>query len=523
MRPTGSKQASESSDSGEEEEQQGEPKESRPNERDELSVEGMQQQQQQQRNKVPATLSISHILSGASRDDHHRKESATAQDSSAQGTPQGTPTPQGAHPMPHASARPGMRSPDSRDRLTPSNEQFNMASGKGPFENITGRASYENPHGRSPYRMAPNEALDRPGPYGDPRRQESYEHNVGMKFNDRKHLGNAAESVIKKTPHSTASDLGFYKKMPELRPIREANDSEEEQPMQDRTVKSVSENGHLEPAKTDAVGQRMSGDMNKHLKEGSPRGVGVPYKGWPELQFDSSSITPGGFLQELNDAGPPSLPGMGGEKPPPDKNNRLPFTSMLRGMNPSQGNPVDRRAQYLSLDAANRARMRENMLMGNLLHSAEEKRERFEAGSRAGDMSAYMYGNKHPSEMIPPALRYRPNISSASHQRNVDPSDMPPGANSQFVDLNSMQYRYPGGLPGSRESLSREQMYFLEQQRRQQMASSMDAMMAGGQDRMMGYGGMLRQQQLFNAAYASHMRNGQYPGFPSEGESPLHN
>ena len=100
---------------------------------------------------------------------------------------------------------------------------------------------------------------------------------------------------------------------------------------------------------------------------------------------------------------------------------------------------------------------------------------------------------------------------------------MPPGANSQFVDLNSMQYRYPGGLPGSRESLSREQMYFLEQQRRQQMASSMDAMMAGGQERMMGYGGMLRQQQLFNAAYASHMRNGQYPGFPSEGESPLHN
>lgn len=94
---------------------------------------------------------------------------------------------------------------------------------------------------------------------------------------------------------------------------------------------------------------------------------------------------------------------------------------------------------------------------------------------------------------------------------------MPPGANSQFVDLNSVQYRYPSGLP-ARESLTREQMYYLEQQqRRQQMASSMDAMMAGGQpERVIGYGGMLRQQQLFNAAYASHMRNGEFPGFPNE-------
>ena len=435
-------------------------------------------------------------------------------------TSQGTLTPQGTHVMPHAAARPVMRSPESRDRLTPSNEHFNRVPGKGPFENVTGRASLENAHGRSPYGMAPNEGLDRVGPYGDPRRPESYEHAFGMKFNDRKHLGSFGESVIKKTPQNTASDLGVYKKMPELRPIREINENEqEEQPSHDRTLKRVSENGHLEPAKTDSVGQRIPDDLNKHLREGSSRGA--PFKSWSDLQLDSSSVTPGSFLQELNDAGPPSAPGIGGEKPGLNKDNRLPFTSMLRGMNPAQGNTAEGRNQYLSLDASNRARMRENMMMGNLLHSPEEKHDRFEA-SRASDMSAYMYASKRPSEMMPPALQYRPNVSTMAHQRNMESTEMPPGANSQFVDLNSMQYRYPSGLPGSREPLSREQMFFLEQQRRQQMASSMDAMMAGGQDRMMGYGGMLRQQQLFNAAYASHMRNGEFPGFPSEGESQSH-
>ena len=463
---------------------------------------------QQPRNRVPATLSISHILSGASRDDQQHQESAKTQEVPAHSAPQGT------HVIPHTAARQVMRSPESRDRLTPSNEHFNRLPGKAPFENITGRASYENVHGRAPYGMAPNENLQRAGLYGDPRRQESYEQAFGMKFNDRKHLGNVAESVIKKTPPSTASELSAYKKMPELRPIREADENEpDDKQSQDRTLKSVSENGHLEPAKTDTVGQRMPDDLNKHAKEGGPRGA--TYKAWPDLQLDS---TPGSFLQELNDMGPPSAASIGSEKPVLDKTNRLPFTSMLRGISPSQGSPAEGRSQYLALDAANRERLRENMVAGNYLHSPEEKLERFNP-ARGGDMSAYMYGNKRPSEMMPPALQYRPNLSAVAHQRNMESAEMPPGANSQFVDLNSVQYRYPSGLPGSREPLSREQMYYLEQQRRQQMASSMDAMMAGGQpERMIGYGGMLRQQQLFNAAYASHMRNGEFPGFPNEGE-----
>ena len=503
-----------SSSSDEESSKEEEPKDGQIRGRDEPSTEGAQQP----RNRVPATLSISHILSGASRDDrqHHEERPSPSTQQGPVATPQGT------HSMPHAAARQVMGSPpDNKDRLTPSNEHFNRVPGKAPFENITGRSSSQNAHGRAPYGIAPDETVERAGPYGDPRRQNSYEQAFVMKFNDRKHLSNVAESVIKKAPQNTASELSAYKKMPELRPMRETSENEpEEKQVQGRTLKSVSENGHLEPAKTDTVGQRMPGDLNKHLKEGGPRGAS--YKAWPDLQLDS--VTPGGFLQELNDIGPPSGASFSGEKPGPDKNNRLPFTSMLRGMSPSPANPAESRSQYLTLDAASRERMRENMMMGNFLRSPEEKHNRFNPAARGGDMSAYMHGNKRPSDMMPPALQYRPNLSAMAHQRKIESPDMPSGANSQFVDLNSMQYRgYPSGLPGSREALSREQMYYLQQQRRQQMASSMEAMMAGGQpERIMGYDSMLRQQQLFNAAYASHMRNGEFPGFPSEGERQYH-
>ena len=469
---------------------------------------------QQPRSRVPATLSISHILSGASRDDQQHQDEAPAHSA-----PEGPITPQATHGIPPATARQVMRSPENRDRRTPSDERFNRVPGKAPFENISGRASYENALGRTPYGGAPNESSERLGPYGDPRRQESYEHAFGMKFNDRKHLGNVGESVIKKTPPNTAPELSTYRKIPELRPIREVTENEpEEKQSQDRTMKSVSENGHLEPAKTDTVGPRMPDGVNKHVKESITRGSS--FKGWPDMQLDPASVTPGSFLQELNDVGPPSAAGI--VKLAPDKNNRLPFTSMLRGMSPSAGGPAaESRGQYLNLDTASRERMRENMMVSNYRHSPNENHERFNP-ARGGDMSAYMYGNKRPSDVVPPVLQYRPNISSMAHQRSMESPDMPAGANSQFVDLNSMQYRsYPSGVPGSREALSREQMFFLEQQRRQQIAavSSMDAMMAGGQpERMIGYGGMLRQQELFNAAYASHMRNGEFPGFPSEGK-----
>ena len=511
-----SQQPSESSSGSEGDGEGKDLKDDHTNGREESSMEGMQQP----RSRVPATLSISHILSGASRDDQQHQD-----ESPAHTAPEGPIAPQATHGMPPAATRQIMRSPESRDRRTPSDERFNRVPGKAPFENITGRAAYENTHGRTPYGGAPNESAERLGPYGDPRRQESYEHAFGMKFNDRKHLSNVGESVIKKAPQNTASELSSYKKIPELRPIREVNESEpeEKQSAQDRTTKSVSENGHLEPAKTDTVGQRMPDGVNKHVKESGPRGAS--YKGWHDLQLDPTSVTPGSFLQELNDVGPPSAAAAaaGIEKLAPDKNNRLPFTSMLRGMNPSAGGPAaESRSQYLNLDTASRERMRENVMVSNYLHSTNENHERFNP-ARGGEMSAYMYGNKRPSDVMPPALQYRPNLSAMAHQRNMESPDMPAEANSQFVDLNSMQYRsYPSGVPGSRQPLSREQMFYLEQQRRQQLAaaSSMDAaMMASGQpERMIGYGGMLRQQELFNAAYASHMRNGEFPGFPSEGK-----
>lgn len=455
----------------------------------------------QAKSRVPATLSISHILSGASRDDQQHQEGPKMREVPAQGAPQGPPS---MHP---ASARQAIRSPENRDRLAPSNEHMNSVPGKGPFENVPGRPSHNSAHVRGPYGIAPNDGLERlgGGPHGDPRRQELHERAFGMKLNDRTLLGNVAESVIKKAPQNNASDTDLYRKMPELRPIKESE--VEDKQSRERTMESVSENGHLEPGKTESAPQRMpAGDVNKHLKEGERL---IPFKNWPNVQ-------PGSFLQELNDVGPPSA-GNVGEKTNLEKNHRLPFTSMLRGLSPSQGSP-ENRGQYLSLDAANRERMRENVMAGNFLHSPEEKHERFNPAGRPADMSAYaaMYANKRPSDLMPP-LQYRPNVSAMVHQRNMESGQMPPGANSQFVDLNSVPYRYPSGLP-ARESLTREQMYYLEQQqqqRRQQMASSMDAMMAGGQpERMMSYGGMLRQQQLFNAAYASHMRNGEFQGFP---------
>ena len=253
--------ARDSSDS-EEEDSEGEQqqKDLQTNGREESSVEAMQQA----KSRVPATLSISHILSGASRDDQQHSEGGKMREGPApQGTPQGIP------PMHPAAARQAIRSPDNRDRLAPSNEHLNRVPGKGPFENVPGRSSYDNVHGRGPYGVTPNDSLERLGlgSHGDPRRQESHEHAFGMKLNDRKLLGNVAESVIKKAPQNSASDSSLYRKMPDLRPIKE-NDVEDKQ-SRERTLENVSENGHLDPSKTDSVPQRMpSADMNKHVKEG---------------------------------------------------------------------------------------------------------------------------------------------------------------------------------------------------------------------------------------------------------------
>lgn len=494
-----SKQPVENSSSSEGDSEQEEPKDIKTSVSKEPSVEAIQQP----RSRVPATLSISHILSGASRGDQQLSDEATAPSA-----------PPGAHGFPPVPMRQALRSPESKDQ-TPSGDNLNRVPSKVSYENITGRAAYESTRGRPPYGVTSSENIEKGGPHGDPRRQDAYEQAFGMKFSDKKHLGNTAESVIKKTPKSRAPDSSIYSKIPERTPIRDANESKSGE-KHDRTVKSVAENGHLDPhAKSDTVGQMMPDDLSRRVKDGDQRGSAAPYKAWPDLQLDS--VTPGSFLQELNDVGPPSTVVI--EKPSPEKNSRLPFTSLLRGISPSPGGPSESRSQFLSLDAASRERRRENMLMGNYVHNPEENHERFNP-ARGGDMSAYMYGNKRPSDMMPPALQYRPNLSAMAHQRNMESPDMPPGANSQFVDLNSVHYRgFPGGLPGSRESLSREQLYFLEHQRRQQLAaaSSMDAMMVGGQpERMMGYGGMLRQQELFNAAYASHMRNGEFTGYPGE-------
>lgn len=491
----GSRQSGDNTGSSEGDDEQEEPQDCKPSGRGEQSTETTQQPKA----RVPATLSISHILSGASRGDQQHQGEATTLNA-----------PQVTQGMPPVSARQLMRSPENKDQLTAAGEDFNKLPGKASHEGTAVRGGYESVHDRQPHGVTPKQSIEKGGPYGGHRHQEAYEQMFGAKLNDSKHLGNVAESVIKKTPQSTAPELNSYNKIH----ARETSESKSEETLE-RKMKTASENGHLDPAKTDIVGHRIPDTMSRRGKESNQRET-ASFKSWSDLQLDS--VSPGGFLQELNDVGPPSAVGV--EKTAPDKNNRLPFTSLLRGITPSPGPPSEGRGQFLNLDASNRERRRESMLMGNYLHNPEETPERYNPSARSGDMSAYMYGNKRPSDMMPPALQYRPNLSSMAHQRNMESAEMQSRGNSQFVDLNSVHYRgFPTGLPGSRESLSREQLYFLEQQRRQQIAaaSSMDAMMAGAQpERIMGFSGMLRQQELFNAAYASHMRNGEFPSYPSE-------
>ena len=493
----GSRQSGDNTGSSEGDDEQEEPQDCKPSGRGEQSIETTQQPKA----RVPATLSISHILSGASRGDQQHQDEATTLNA-----------PQVTQGMPPVSARQLMRSPENKDQLTAAGEDFNKLPAKASHEGTAVRGGYESVHDRQPHGVTPKQSIEKGGPYGGHRHQEAYEQMFGAKLNDSKHLGNVAESVIKKTPQSTAPELNSYNKIH----ARETSESKSEETLE-RKMKSASENGHLDPAKTDIVGHRIPDTMSRRGKESNQRET-ASFKSWSDLQLDS--VSPGSFLQELNDVGPPSAVGV--EKTAPDKNNRLPFTSLLRGITPSPGPPSEGRGQFLNLDASNRERRRESMLMGNYLHNPEETPERYNPSARSGDMSAYMYGNKRPSDMMPPALQYRPNLSSMAHQRNMESAEMQSRGNSQFVDLNSVHYRgFPAGLPGSRESLSREQLYFLEQQRRQQIAaaSSMDAMMAGAQpERIMGFSGMLRQQELFNAAYASHMRNGEFPSYPSEGK-----
>ena len=459
---------------------------------------------QQPRSRVPATLSISHILSGASRD-VHQQHGAGARMQQV--------TEQGSRNTPPASDKQGPQVADSIDAAKAPNDLYDKCPGKGPHDSVSRRDSFG-----VMYRRGPHEGLDWKGPVQDVfPLKESFQDALGMKFGDRKLSAEDCESNTKKGPHKNTPDSSSSKKMPELRPIKvtyENSPRSEEDKSRERTLESAPENGHLESSKTDSVSRRVSSSMHKQMHEKGGRLA--PYKNWPGIQGGGTTPTAvGGFLQELNDAGPPS--GNLAEKPGTEQNHRLPFTSLLKGIVPSQGSPVDSQGQLVTLDAANRDRMRENMLStGSYLRNSEEKLQRFNP-AHVADVSPYsVYASKRPSAEMMPPLQYRPNMSALAQQRNLEAMRMP-GSDSQFVDLNSMQFRHAPGYP-SRDSLTREQVFFLEQQRRQQMTSSMGAMMAGGQpDHMLSYGGMLRQQQLFDAAYASHMRNGQYPGYPSEG------
>lgn len=87
--------AGNSSDSEEADSEGEQQKDLQTNGREESSVEAMQQA----KSRVPATLSISHILSGASRDDQQHPEGTKMREAPAQSAPQGLP------PMHSAAAR----------------------------------------------------------------------------------------------------------------------------------------------------------------------------------------------------------------------------------------------------------------------------------------------------------------------------------------------------------------------------------------------------------------------------------
>lgn len=77
---------------------------------------------------------------------------------------------------------------------------MNRVFGKGFFENVLGWVLYDNVYGCGFYGVILNDSLERVGLgfYGDFCCYELYEYVFGMKFNDRKFLGNVVESVIKK-------------------------------------------------------------------------------------------------------------------------------------------------------------------------------------------------------------------------------------------------------------------------------------------------------------------------------------
>ena len=263
---------------------------------------------------------------------------------------------------------------------------------------------------------------------------------------------------------------------------------------------------------------------------------------------------PRSFLEELNgdDLPPPrGFPEFThGERAGADsQNHRLPFTSLLKEMAPPAmggamermyGKPrePDRTDPRYGKNYTDRDSFRESYgsRRNQQLHSPQEDPRRANRQESSYGNSVYV-GEKRAPNVMPPLYRASngasQDMNSTSHPKDYGDTaggnSGQGGAQRQLIDLDNVPYRramyQPSEGPYNREAL------FLADQRRQQQqvqaqAQNIPPSMSqifpgppGGQGPpMMSYSAMLRQQQLFEAAYASHMvRNGEYPMSRIEG------
>ncbi|XP_031548780.1 cat eye syndrome critical region protein 2-like isoform X2 [Actinia tenebrosa] len=300
----------------------------------------------------------------------------------------------------------------------------------------------------------------------------------------------------------------------------------------------VSDRKRLEDIKGKSDSNRSSPAVESpRQSQGSNQECPPGYKSWPLEQGPSQasprqgspnvgSGRPRGFLEELFNGKPPISKDVElAANPLSQGSQSLPFTSLLKEIAPSRESPVKKgpfesqgTRAGLALSGMNQAH--EDFMTRNYL------RDRSEAqiyGSFAKQMNPYsMYQGKMGPESMP-TLAFRSQgqeMAGIERQRALQMTGKR-APDSQFVDLDAMQYREQPGYP------SREQLYLLEQRRQQErIASTRSSVIGGDGMHVMGYPSNVmlhqqqQQQQLLQAMYGNRMRNGDFPNSMSEDVTP---
>lgn len=296
-------------------------------------------------------------------------------------------------------------------------------------------------------------------------------------------------------------------------------------------VKGKSDSNRSSPA-VDSPSQSQASQSQGSQQERPPG-----YKSWPLEQGPSQAsprqgspnIGPGrprGFLEELFNGKPPASKDIGLAANPLSQGSQgLPFTNLLKEIAPSREPPIKKgpfesqdTQGGIALSGMNQAH--KDFMTRNYLRDQSEA-QRY--GSIAKQMNPY---NMYPGKMGPESmasLSYRSQgqeMSSIERQRALQMTGKRT-PDSQFVDLDAMQYREQPGYP------TREQLYLMEQRRQQErMVSSRGSVIGGDSMHVIGYPSNMmlhqqqqQQQQFLQAMYGNRMRNGEFQNSMSEGKS----